>query len=97
MENRTEKKDVAEAEADEARQQPLLTAAIYGAGVILLASIAKLIVLCVTSPETIDSVSSFLQSALESLFFVLNFEFKVWWVFLLVLYLVARFYKSDGS
>jgi hypothetical protein len=94
MENTGEEIDIDEAGSETGAQHPLLTVLIYGAGTILLAGIAKLIVLCVNYPGTVDSVTKFFQSALESVLFVLNFEFKVWWVFLLVLYLVARFYKS---
>lgn len=75
-------------------RSPLLNAIIYGVLLITLASIAKLIVVWVNFPGSIASLKEFLQAVLDSFVFVLNFDFKVWWVFLLVLYLVARFYKK---
>jgi hypothetical protein len=93
MENE-EEIDIDQDGAESGPQCPLFTVLVYGAGIILLAGSAKLIVLCVSSPATVNSASKFFQSAFDSVLFVLNFEFKVWWVFLLVLYLVARFYKS---
>lgn len=94
MENKTELKENPEQEEITEERSPLLVVIIYGLSVITLASIAKLIVVWVNFPGSVSSIKEFFAAVVESFVFVLNFDFKVWWVFLLVLYLVARFYKK---
>lgn len=76
------------------KRNSLLQVALAGIFLIVVASIAKLIAGWVNFPGSITSVGEFFKAVLDSFIFVLNFDFKVWWVFLLVLYLVARWGKK---
>ena len=75
-------------------RNPLVRAALVGICLIIVASIAKLIVVWVNFPGSITSARQFFEAILDSLIFVLNFDFKVWWVFLFILYLIARWGKK---
>lgn len=74
---------------------PVIQAILIGIAIIITASIAKFIVVWINFPGSITSIGEFFQALLDSFIFVLNFDFKVWWVFLLIIYLVARFYKKN--
>lgn len=77
-------------------RNPLKQVIIIGAALILIASVAKFVSDWITYPASISSVKEFFTAAADSFIFVLNFDFKVWWVFLLIIYLVARWYKKAG-
>ena len=76
------------------QRNPLKVAAAGGAVLILAATVVKMVTTWFTFPGIISSVSEFFHTLLDSFFFVLNFEFKLWWVFLLILYMIARWYKK---
>ena len=75
------------------KEQPFITV-IYGIVIITLASIAKLISDWITIPLTISSFKEFYNAVIFSFRFVLNFDFKLWWVFLLIIYIMVRLNKS---
>lgn len=71
------------------KRSPYLEALI-GIGVIILASIAELVHVWVSFPGSIVTMGDFIHAVIDSLAYVLQFDLKLWWVFLLILYIISR-------
>lgn len=66
-----------------------------GIGIILIiaASVVKLATDWITIPLQVSSVKELFDAIVYSFGYVLNFEFKLWWVFLLIIYIMVRWKK----
>lgn len=86
---------MSEEEASQWWNEQPFKAIIYGVGIIVIASIAKLAYDWITIPLPVNSFTDLYNAVGYSFSYVLNFEFKLWWVFLLIIYYLIRFNKND--
>jgi len=76
-------------------RNPLKQAIIIGVVLITIASIVRLVRQWVSYPDDVTSAGDFLRLLIDSFKYILNFNFKLWWVFLLIIYIIARWYKKS--
>lgn len=76
------------------KEQPLKTV-LYGAIFITIASLLKLAADWISIPLPISSIRDLYNAVGYSFSYVLNFDLKLWWVFLLVIYFMMKFNRND--
>ena len=69
-------------------RNPLKQAIIIGVVLITIASIVRLVRQWVSYPDEVTSAGDFLRLLIDSFKYILNFNFKLWWVFLLIIYAI---------
>lgn len=63
---------------------------LVGITIIILAAIAQLIHIWISFPGSIVTAGDFFHALVDSFAYVLQFDLKLWWVFLLIIYLSKR-------
>jgi len=76
-------------------RNPLKQAIIIGVLLITIASIVRFVRQWISYPAEMTSAGDFFRLLIDSFKYVLNFDFKLWWVFLLIIYIIARWYKKS--